>query len=87
MFELVAKDYPAQEMYAMKGIHFAVYIEEDLRKIAIAEGYPIRTSADEEVGLNWDECLYFTCNLQARSDEDPIYRATLNSRRELIKAG
>jgi len=86
-YELAQKDYLAVDMFALDGQHFSQYIEEDLRQIAIASGYPVSPEPGAEDDGEWADRVSCRISLVEEGDGARIYRCTLESYSEMVKAG
>lgn len=86
-YELAQKDYLVTDLLALDGQHFSQYIETDLRQIAIDNGYPISIEPGAEDELDWADRTVCRISLVEEGDGTRIYRSTLESYGEMVKAG
>lgn len=85
MYIIVEKTYPMKDMVHFDGENIEVWINQDLRRQALAEGFTINANEIEEVDMAWEAKLRMNCKV---IDDDGVnsYEAILQSPRELTSS-
>lgn len=86
MYIVVEKTYLMTDMIDFDGENVEEWINADLRKIAIEEGYSINASEMDEVNADWGDKLQMVVTMDTQADGITVYKAALRSPASLTRS-
>ena len=90
MYTLSEAEYEIKDMLHFDGETIEEWIDRDLRRIAIEDGYvsvPTSRELDTDKSEYGNPRVWFTLVTERKADGSAIYNARLHSSREVPKAG